>query len=107
MPQSVLDATRELMKKSTGIYSSERSRRLALNKAFCNAISFGCYQIVNLDLTSPDDVALLNIGPPINESAALLVKEDKRSMGEGGCDPALQVAISAGRFWSQPDVRTC
>lgn len=106
VPQSVLDATRDLMKKSAGIYSSERTRRTALNKAFCDAISFGCSQIVNLDLTSPDDVALLNIGPPINESAALLVKEDKKLMGEG-CDPTLQVAMSAGRFWSQPNVCTC
>lgn len=107
VPQNILDATRELMKKSTGIYSSERSRRLALNNAFSNAISFSCSQVVNLDLTSPDDVALLNIGSPINESVPLLVKEDKKVMGEGGCDPTLQVAMSAGRLWSQPNVRTC
>jgi len=107
VPQVILDATRELMKKSTGLYSSERSRQCGLDQAFSNAISFGCSQIVNLDLTSPDAVALLNIGSPVNESVPLLVKEDKKMMGEGGCDPTLQVTLSAGRLWSQPNVRTC
>jgi hypothetical protein len=107
VPQDILNATRDLMKKSTAIYPSERSRQVALDKAFSNAISFGCSQIVNLDLTSPDAVALLNIGPPVNESVPLLVKEDKKMMGEGGCDPTLQVTMSVGRLWSQPNVCTC
>lgn len=104
IPQDVLNATVNLMEISTALYPYEKDRKPLIHAEFCKAISFGCAQIVNLDSTTPDAVALSTIGNPINETVALLIHEDKRELGEGGCDPTIQAALSAARFWSQPNV---
>jgi hypothetical protein len=45
--------------------------------------------------TSRDDV---------NETVALLMNEDTRDIGEGGCDPSAQASLTMVRYWAQHSV---
>lgn len=55
----------------------------------------------NLDATSADGVITLQVG---DARIAFLILELKREIGEGGCDPSLQVGLSMRRSWINPSV---
>jgi hypothetical protein len=54
--------------------------------------------VVNVDITSPDSAYLISLTGAICEQAVALLMEDKNELGDGGCDPSMQVGLSIVRL---------
>ncbi|KAF7374001.1 Proteinkinasesubdomain-containingproteinPKL ccin9 [Mycena sanguinolenta] len=79
----------------------EKARFAPLSK---KALSLDITNLVNDDRTSPDGGIMWTISKPeaaLDHTVALAIKEEKRELGEGGCDPSTQASFSVQRYWVQ------
>ena len=104
IPPETLRATAVFMASASGIYEREEIRKSVILPHLSAALSIGMTQVVNIDLTSPDGAVIVTLTGDIPETAATLLDEQKRDVGEGGSDPSVQVAFSMIRFWAQDNV---
>jgi hypothetical protein len=104
VPTPVLKATSKLMVAISALHLTERTRTENITRHLSDALSYGSVESRNPDRTAPDATIILPLGDPINEWVPLLVREDKREVGDGGCDPTIQASLSAARLWCQPEV---
>ncbi|KAJ7452021.1 hypothetical protein FB451DRAFT_1374222 [Mycena latifolia] len=104
VPDKVVLATADLMCKASAIYDDENIRRSKIRPARKNAISYGITQLISDDRTTPDGVVMWTMSGTdgsLNEAVALLIEEEKRKLGEGGCDASIQASFSMLRYWAQ------
>ncbi|KAJ7257355.1 hypothetical protein C8J57DRAFT_1436958 [Mycena rebaudengoi] len=104
VPDKVVLATADLMCKASAIYDDENTRRSKIRPALKNAISYGITQLISEDRTTPDGVVMWTMSGTdgsLNEAVALLIEEEKRELGEGGCDASIQASFSMLRYWAQ------
>ncbi|KAF7336569.1 hypothetical protein MSAN_02289100 [Mycena sanguinolenta] len=104
IPGEVLVATADLMHKASGIYQDEDARKSKIRPALKKALSLDITNLVNDDRTSPDGGIMWTISKPeaaLDHTVALAIKEEKRELGEGGCDPSTQASFSVQRYWVQ------
>ncbi|KAJ6463197.1 hypothetical protein C8R47DRAFT_1180344 [Mycena vitilis] len=104
IPDNVVLATADLMRKASAIYDDESIRRSKIRPALKNAISYGITQLISDDRTTPDGVIMWTMSGTdgsLNEAVALLIEEEKRELGEGGCDASTQASFSMLRYWAQ------
>ena len=104
VPDDVLAATVSLITTLSALHPSEPACRAALDKPLGTALGIPFSQVLNRDLTACDGTMTTTLGSPIIESVAFLFREDKREVGDGGCDPTIQAGLSAARFWTNNDV---
>jgi hypothetical protein len=93
------------MDRSSAIYDSEDLRRRAIGADLTDAISTAMAQVVNLDKSAADGAVATKT--PVEtgyQLAAVIIREDKNEIGDGGSDPSTQACLSYGRFWAQQDV---
>jgi hypothetical protein len=105
VPIEVFRSTVRYMRAASGIYDSEEARRRAIEDPLSQIIQISIARMVNSDNTSPDGVIETHVsvqGTP--ELAALVLKEDKRELGDGGSDPSTQCGLSMARYWAQYEV---
>ncbi|KAJ7120950.1 hypothetical protein C8R44DRAFT_787049 [Mycena epipterygia] len=104
IPNKVVLATADLMSKASAIYEDENTRRSAIRPALKNAMSYGITTLVSDDRTTPDGVIMWTMSGmdgSLNETVPLLIEEEKRELGEGGCDASIQASFSMLRYWVQ------
>jgi len=104
VPDDVLAATAVLITTLSALHPTEPARRAALDKPLGIALGMPFSQILNRDSTVCDGTMTTTVGSPVIESVAFLFREDKREIGDGGCDPTIQAGLSAARFWTHADV---
>ena len=95
VPDDVLAATTRLMTVLSALHPSETTRKHALTKPLFHALGMPFISLTNSDSMNPDGTIITTLGSPISESVALLIREDKREIGDGGCDPTIQASLSA------------
>jgi hypothetical protein len=83
---------------------NEAHRRVILEPHVSRILGSGMGTVVNADGTWPDSALSITLPGVFPESAATLMKEDKNNVGDGGCDPLIQVGLSMTRFWAQDEV---
>jgi hypothetical protein len=108
IPDNVVLATADLMCKASAIYEDENTRKIRIRPALKNAISYGITQMISDDRTTPDGVIVWTMSGTdgsLNEVVALLIEEEKRELGEGGCDASTQASFSMLKYWVQSNVR--
>ncbi|KAJ7938610.1 hypothetical protein B0H13DRAFT_1587535, partial [Mycena leptocephala] len=107
IPDKVVIATADLMRKASTIYEDESIRRTKIRPALKNALSYGITQLISDDGTTPDVITwtMSRTDGSLNEAVALLIEEEKRELGEGGCDASIQASFSMLRYWAQSNVR--
>ncbi|KAJ6468738.1 hypothetical protein C8R45DRAFT_1017459 [Mycena sanguinolenta] len=104
VPDKVVLATADLMRRASAIYDDENTRRSKIRPALKNAISYGITQLISDDRTTPDGVVMWTMSGTdgsLNEAVALLIEEEKRELGEGGCDASTQASFSMLKYWAQ------
>ena len=104
VPDDVLAATAALITTVSALHPTEQARRDALDRPLGMALGMPFSQITNRDLTVCDGTMTTTLGSPIIEFVTFLFREDKREVGDGGCDPTIQAGLSAARFWTHDDV---
>ena len=104
VPDDVLAATAALITTVSALHPTEQARRDALDKPLGTALGMPFSHTYNRDSTVCDGTLTTAVGAPIVECAAFLFREDKREVGNGGCDPTIQAGLSAARFWTHDDV---
>lgn len=108
VPDKVVLATADLISKASAIYDDESTRRSKIRPTLKNAISYGITQLISDDHTTPDGVVMWTmsgIDGSLNEAVALLIEEEKRELGEGGCDASIQASFSKLRYWAQSNAQ--
>ncbi|KAJ6494397.1 hypothetical protein C8R45DRAFT_824657 [Mycena sanguinolenta] len=104
VPDEVALATADLMCKASAIYDNENTRRNKILPVLKNAISYGITQLISDDRTTPDGGVIWTMSgkdAPPNEAVALLIEEEKRELGEDGCDASIRASFSMLRYWAQ------
>ncbi|KAJ7572474.1 hypothetical protein C8J56DRAFT_975816 [Mycena floridula] len=103
VPDRVLIATADLMRKASAVYDNEATRRNSIRPSLKNAISYGITQLV--DQTTPDGLVMWTMSDndgSLNEPVALLIEDsEKRELGQDGCDASIQASFSMLRHWVQ------
>ncbi|KAJ7084023.1 hypothetical protein B0H15DRAFT_404271 [Mycena belliarum] len=103
IPDSVVLATADLMSKASELHEDEYTREMRIRPALKKALSYGSTQMISDERTILDSAVMwtmsgtersLHEGPV----AALLI-EDKRELGEGGCDASTQASFSMLEYW--------
>ena len=103
IPEDIIRKTVKYMKATSGIYTSETKRRIALYPLLCNILDVNIQTIQNDDKTTADGTA--KSGTKAEEmSFAWYFEEDKNELGDGGSDPSTQAGLSAVRSWTQKEV---
>ncbi|KAJ6567373.1 hypothetical protein DFH09DRAFT_1156775 [Mycena vulgaris] len=104
IPDRVVLATADLMRKASAIYDDENTRRIKIRPALKNALSYGSIQLISDNRTTPDGVVVWTMSGTdgsLNEAVPLLIDEEHRELGEGGCDISTQASFSMLRSWAQ------
>ncbi|KAK7001847.1 hypothetical protein R3P38DRAFT_3045071 [Favolaschia claudopus] len=104
VPDKVMIATAALMRHASAIYTDEDSRRAATRQHLQDALAIGLQTIVSEDGTKPDGVITATLSAlegSVPGVVTLLVEEEKRELGEGGCDASTQASFSMLRYWAQ------
>jgi hypothetical protein len=86
----------------------ENARKIRVRPALKNAISYGITLMISDDSTTPDGVVMCTMSGTdgsLNEAVALLIEDEERELGEGGCDASTQASFSVLRYWVQINVR--
>ncbi|KAJ7096756.1 hypothetical protein B0H15DRAFT_56971 [Mycena belliarum] len=105
IPDSVVVATADLMRKASAIYEEESVRRSKVRPALKNALSYGITQLVD-DRTTPDGAVVWTMSGTdgsLDETVALLIEEEQLELGEDGYDASIQASFSMLRYWAQSD----
>jgi len=72
-----------------------------LHTRLMNILESEIHEETNLDGSRPDGAITLQIG---NTRIMTLIMELKQELGEGDCDPSMQVSLSMRRSWIDSDV---
>ena len=107
VPPQIANATVGYMQASSAIYDNEATRRVTLEPHLGRILGNGMGTVVNADGTSPDGALSITLTKGVCDTIALLLKEDKNNLGDGGCDPSIQAGLSMSRFWAQGQVDKC
>jgi hypothetical protein len=105
IPDNVVLATADLMSKASAIYVDENTRKIRVRPALKNAISYGITLMISDDSTTPVMCTMSGTDGSLNEAVALLIEDQERELGEGGCDASTQASFSVLRYWVQINVR--
>jgi len=80
---------------------SENKLGEGLRARLTNILGFTIHEETIFHRTRPDGVITVQIG---NTRILTLIIELKRELGEGGCDPSIQVSLTMRRSWIDSDV---
>ncbi|CAK5281684.1 unnamed protein product [Mycena citricolor] len=104
VPNQIVLATADLMRKASAIYDDEYTRRSKIRPALKNVIACGTTQLVSDDRTTPDGGVMWTMcgtDGSLGDTVALLIEEENSELGEGGCDASIQASFSMLRYWAQ------
>jgi hypothetical protein len=104
MPHKITNTTIGYMQALPTIYNNEAHHRVVLEPHLGCILGSGVGTVVNADGTWPDGALSITLPRVFLESTVTLMKEDKNNVGDGGCDPSIQVGLSMTQFWAQDEV---
>lgn len=104
VPPKITKATVGYMRASSAIYDHEANYRATLDSHLGRILSSGMGTVVNADGTLLDSALSITLTKGACETIVTLFKEEKNNLGDGGCDPLIQVGLSITQFWAQDQV---
>ncbi|KAJ6610940.1 hypothetical protein B0H10DRAFT_1919177 [Mycena sp. CBHHK59/15] len=99
--EDIVRDTASLMRSSSAIQVSEQPRTQNTRTSLAKILKQSFLQVVNLDRTSADHIALC-ADTAVHETAAVVVVEEKSELGAGGSEPSVQGSFSYMKFWADP-----
>ncbi|KAJ7797114.1 hypothetical protein B0H14DRAFT_2912595 [Mycena olivaceomarginata] len=101
VPEDIVRDTANLMRSSSAIQVSEQPRTQNTRTSLAKILKQSFLQVVNLDRTSADHIALCT-DSAVHETAAVVIVEEKSELGAGGSEPSVQGSFSYLQFWADP-----
>ncbi|KAF8228443.1 hypothetical protein L208DRAFT_1291405, partial [Tricholoma matsutake] len=101
VPPEITKATVGYMRASSAIYDHEANYRATLNSHLGRILSSGMGTVVNADGTLLDSALSITLTKGACETIVTLFKEEKNNLGDGGCDPLIQVGLLITQFWAE------
>ncbi|KAJ7241717.1 hypothetical protein B0H12DRAFT_42281 [Mycena haematopus] len=99
VPEDIVRDTASLMRASSAIQVSEQPRTQNTRTCLAKILKQAFFQVVNLDRTSSDHIALC-VDTVVHETAAAVIVEEKSELGAGGSEPSVQGSFSYMNFWA-------
>ncbi|KAG7440334.1 uncharacterized protein BT62DRAFT_629687 [Guyanagaster necrorhizus] len=99
IPEDIVRDTASLMRSSSAIQVSEQPRTQQSWMLLSNILNQSFHQAVNFDRTLADHIYLCG-DTTVDETAAVVIVEEKSELGAGGSEPSVQGSFSYLKFWA-------